>query len=329
MKPARSIVAPRRNAVVLAADAKIFPAAVFAAERLAALNDRADTDIIVFTDSAADRDRATALSLPFAVRPVAAPRGLAAASYFLRFVLLDAIAADYRRILYLDVDTWVESAALFALFDLDMAGHAFVGVRDAVVAFVPGLSERAQVLGGAETKYLNTGVLLVDAARYRAARVLARLQAIAREARRPLLHRDQSALNLLLRGDWLELSPAFNLLAVQWGTFVARVCPPVVVHFAGPAKPWHGPRFALDHPARAAMERWFPQSPWKDFLPRFVRLDALLDPSRAERQGSFDMDFPGKADFVRYLRETEFADERAGLTVLHREQLPPSDPVAD
>ena len=38
-----------RNAVVLTADAAIFPAAAFAATRLAMLNRRTDTDVIVFT----------------------------------------------------------------------------------------------------------------------------------------------------------------------------------------------------------------------------------------------------------------------------------------
>ncbi len=314
---------PARNAVVLAADARIFPAAVFAAERLAALNDRTDTDILVFTDSAADRDKAAALSLPFAVRPAVAPQGLRDAAFFLRFAILDGLARQYRRVLYLDVDIWVADARPFALFDLDMEGHAVAAVRDAVVAFIPGNSEREMTVGLHSTKYLNSGVLLVDGARYRADRIAARLDKIVRRAKTPFLHRDQSALNRLLRGDWLELSPCFNLLAAQWGTFVTRICPPAIVHFTGPSKPWQGPHFVYDHPARAAMERWFPGSAWKDFLPRFVDLSRVLDPSRAPRLGNFDMDFPGKPDFIRFLRETRFADETAGLSVLRRELLPP------
>jgi hypothetical protein len=66
--------ATRRNAVALAADARLFPAAVFAAARLASLNDRADTDIIVFTNADAEREKAAGLGLPFLVRPVIAPK---------------------------------------------------------------------------------------------------------------------------------------------------------------------------------------------------------------------------------------------------------------
>lgn len=311
-----------RNAVVLASDARIFPAAVFAAERLATLNPRADTDVLVFTDAAAERAKAAALSLPFAVRPAATPHGLSEAAFFLRFAILDELARSYRRILYLDVDIWAEDARLFALFDLDMQGHAIAAVRDAVVAFIPGNDERVTTVGTDSTKYLNSGVLLVDAARYRADGIAARLEKIVRRARRPFQHRDQSALNLLLKGDWLELSPCFNLLAAQWATFVPRVCPPVLVHFTGPSKPWHGPHFAYDHPARAAMEHWFPRSAWKDFLPRFVDLARVLDPAKAPRLGNFDMAFPGKAAFVAFLAETRFADETAGLTTLHRQFLP-------
>ena len=315
---------PARNAVVLAADQRIFPAAIFAAERLAALNHRSDTDIIVFTDCAAECDKANALSLPFDVRLVETPRGVAEASYYLRFTILDAIARDYRRILYVDVDMWFEDQRLFALFDLDMEGHAFAAVRDGVIAYTPGPPECATVLGPGKTKYLNAGLLLVDAAGYRSAKVSAKLKRLIRDPGRRLFYRDQSALNLLLGGNWLELSPCFNILAVQWNTFVTRVCPPVVVHFTGASKPWQGPHFTLDHPARAAMERWFPGSAWKDFLPRFVDLSRVLDPLQARRQANFDMEFSGKADYVRFLRETRFADEKAGLTALYRDRLPPA-----
>jgi hypothetical protein len=39
---------PRRNALVLVSDEKIFPAAVFNAVRLAQLNQRSDTDVILW-----------------------------------------------------------------------------------------------------------------------------------------------------------------------------------------------------------------------------------------------------------------------------------------
>lgn len=311
-------MAARRNAVVLAADARLFPAAVFAAERLARLNNRTDTDIAVFTNSEAAREQAAGLALPFAVRPVIAPKQFTDASFF-RLFALEALTGEYARVLYIDVDTWVEDARLFALFDLDMAGHPFAAVRDAVVAFVPGLSERVRVLGPNNTKYLNAGVLMVDAPRYASGKTLARLLKIIRGG--PLLHRDQSALNLLLKGDWLELSPAFNQFSIQWGTFVSRVCPPVVVHFTGAAKPWSGPKFRLAHPARAEMERYFPRSPWKDFLPGFVDLRAALQPSQPPAD-DFDGEFRGKDAYIRFLRETEFADVRAGIATLHLDRLP-------
>ena len=312
--------APARNAVVLATDANLFPAAAFAADRLAGLNNRGDTDVIVFTNSVAAREQALRLELPFAVKPVVAPKQFTDATFFRLFVL-EELAAAYRRVIYLDVDTWVESAALFALFDLDMRGKVLAAVRDAVVAFVPGLPERQMVLGPNGTKYLNAGVLMVDAERYGRDGVLTRLLRIIRKSGE-LLHRDQSALNILLQGDWLELSPAFNLFAIEWDTFVTRVVKPVVVHFAGEGKPWRGARFTLNHPARAAMESWFPKSPWKDFLPRFFTVRDALALASEQKPGNFDMAFRGKAAFVRYLRETEFADVTAGLTELHLGYLP-------
>jgi lipopolysaccharide biosynthesis glycosyltransferase len=313
-----------RQAIVFAADARIFPAAFFAAERLAGLRSRADTDILVFTDSHAEIEKARLHAKGFAVRHALLPQGRNEANYYLRFVLLDLLAPDYQRVLYLDVDTWVEDALLFDLLDIDMRGHAVAAVRDPVVAFVPGLSERRRILGANETKYLNTGVLLVDSAQFAARQIGRRVDQAIKATPRPFVHRDQSALNAVLQGDWLELSPAFNLLAVEWDTFVTRVAPPAIVHFAGPGKPWSGPAFTLAHPARSAMERYFRSSAWPSFLPGMVNLAAALDPSSGSRMGNFDMAFPGRAAFLRYLRETEFADVAAGLSPFYPQHIPPS-----
>src|SRR5436190_2150346 len=147
-----------RNAIVLASDGHLFPAAAFAAARLVGLKDRADTDVIVFTEPGAATSAAR-LPLPFATRPLTPPEGTNLSPHYLRFFIPEALPT-YERILYLDTDTYAEDARLFRLFDLDMGGHVFAGVRDAVIAFVPGSDELSAILGPGNTRYMNSGVLL-------------------------------------------------------------------------------------------------------------------------------------------------------------------------
>ena len=318
-----------RNAVILGSDEKLFPAAAFAAERLAALNPRDDTDIILFTDSVRELEAAAALTLPYQVRPIVRPsEGRVVDPVYLRYFLPEALRGEYRRLLYIDVDTWVENDRPFALFDLAMGGHPLAGVRDACVAYLRDAQEMASVR--AETygnKYLNSGVLMIDTERFVAADIFAKLIALVADTRTPLLHRDQSALNLMFKGDWLELSPGYNMMPPTWRSDIRRVFDPVIVHFAGALKPWHGPRFIIDHPARAAMERYFPTSRWKGFLTQYFSLrDALAaaqsQPAPPQRDFHFGMEFPSRPIFLDYLRNTPFADVEAGLTTPHLDLLP-------
>lgn len=311
-----------RNAVVLVTDEAIFPAAMFAAHRLAALKNRDDTDIIVFTDANRQLPAANAMHLPFQLAPMIYPQGVRLPPEYYRLFLPNFLGKHYRRILYVDVDTYAENSGLYALFDLDMRGRLIGAVRDWLVAFGARQSELDATLGGRHAKYLNSGVLLIDCEAYVAREALLGLLEIVRVGAAQSIYRDQSALNTFLRGDWLELSPAFNMFIAGWNSPLSRICEPVITHFAGQKKPWHGPHFRSDHPARAEMERFFPASPWKGFLPRFFNVRDAIDLGTEGKPDGMDWAFKANSPFVRYLRETEFADVTAGLTTLHLEHLP-------
>jgi hypothetical protein len=68
---------PRRNALVLVSDEKIFPAAVFNAVRLAQLNQRSDTDVILFSDwtQGISAAKPTYPRVDFRQVPTSLPRG--------------------------------------------------------------------------------------------------------------------------------------------------------------------------------------------------------------------------------------------------------------
>ena len=266
-----------RKAIVLVADEKIFPAAIFAVRRLASLNYRADTDIIVFTDSDRDLQIARAEKTPYHVSPMLFPEGIRATAAYFRLFIPNLLDKTHERVLYLDVDTYAESSKLFGLLDLPMRGYFIAAVRDLVIAYLPDQRELDATLSGGHTKYLNTGVLLIDTQAYNASGAIVRIVNQIKQSAVARGYPDQTVLNRELDGNWLELSPSFNMFLSALGSRVSQAFEPVITHFAGRTKPWHGPRFTSLHPARAEMERFFPRSPWKNFLPKFSALRDFSD----------------------------------------------------
>ncbi len=123
-----------RNAVVLTSDARLFPAAAFVADRLSGLNNRADTDILVYTDSDADIAIAGTFGVRFGARKIDPAlangfrtRGQMSRAAYYWFFVPQRIGDAYERVLYMDVDTYPETDKVFALFDLDMRGCVFAG----------------------------------------------------------------------------------------------------------------------------------------------------------------------------------------------------------
>jgi len=312
-----------RNAVVVITDAKIFPAAMFLAGRLIAMNPRQDTDIVVYTNAAANRALAERLKWPIVFERMENPKGINLPVHYFRIFVPDLLRDRYRRILYIDVDTWIEDARPFALFDLDMRGKAIAAVRDLVVAFdLDTDGELAGTIGAGKTTYFNSGVLLIDIAAYLALQPIARMTALAgRHVGKRSFH-DQAVLNAFFRDRWLELSPAFNFFAAALSGPLARAFPPSITHFAGRDKPWHGPRFTASHPARREMERWVVASPWPRFLSRFVSVgDAMSLAPRRPPDGLSRFLTPQSAALL-HLHETAFADVDAGITHPNLDALP-------
>ena len=318
-----------QKAVVLVADAKNFAPAVFVVNRLKSLNPPSDTDLVIVSDS--DRDIALATEYGLGCRLVRFDLGLIERSFpvdghltqaaYYRVFLPHTFAAEYGRILYLDCDTYPQEPTIFGVLDVNMHGFAVGGVQDFWSFLGPASAPPM-------TKTLNSGVLLIDTRRYLDLRLQASVLEIvaSSSSEKPML--DQEAINRALAGDFLPLSPSFNMSGPFWTSFVRRVCQPVIVHFAGPIKPWHGPRFSVEHPARAEMERFLPQTPWKSFLTQHYGLEQAR---KHINQRGFGVGHVAPhqhttvledSRIVTYLQTTVFADVAAGLTTLKLEHLP-------
>jgi lipopolysaccharide biosynthesis glycosyltransferase len=306
------------NAVAVVADKAFFPPAVFLVENLARLNPPADVATILLSDSIEDLRVAQAWGAHSELRVlessrVLPPAGRLSGAAFYRLFLPEALSS-FDRIIYLDTDVYVESDLLWRLFDLDMAGHAIAAVRDFQDIYSPGTKRDAELIGS--LKCLNSGMMLIDTQLY--LRQSLRERFIQTSQSRSAM--DQHAINMTLRGDWLELSPAFNMTPRGYAAGFPSVFPPVVTHFAGPTKPWHGPAFSMDHPARREMERFFPGTPWRGFLAAHYDFNKAWKSTRPAALPALPAAFTQA--LRSYIAETRFADVEQGLTAPRSGYLP-------
>lgn len=183
----------------------------------------------------------------------------------LRLYMHDALAADAGRALYLDCDM-VVLGDLETLWELPLRGNTLAAARD--IAGDP--DEHAAISAGA---YFNSGLLVVDLARWRSRAISARCQSFLDERLGELRYPDQDALNHALADDWLELEPAWNVQSSIYGALderpahLASLQPalaealrhPRVIHYTGDVKPWHA---SSQHPLRDVFLHYSGRTPW-------------------------------------------------------------------
>jgi lipopolysaccharide biosynthesis glycosyltransferase len=141
---------------------------------------------------------------------------------------------------------------------------------------------------------------------------------------------DEHALNALLDGDFVELSPVWNMRpAKRWHAVTHEIARPVIVHHVGEDKPWrrYGYRKRLfpDRTAYQLYESFLKGTPWSGWLDeqwtardlgktfawevrRLKRrvLGRSTEPSKAQRRAYIDA-------FRRYCAEGRFADVEQGI----------------
>lgn len=162
---------------------------------------------------------------------------------YLRLLVPGALPPEVERVLYLDCDTMCTNS-LAPLFELDMGGVPLGAVRDPFnrrlldMGGIPGLATYDHM--DPYALYFNSGVLLIDVARWKECEVtetaLAYLARHAHESRYP----DQDALNFAVYGNWLRLPHRWNDL-MAWRLepeFGGKLSDSAIIHSAGPIKPW-------------------------------------------------------------------------------------------
>src|SRR3989344_3795219 len=172
---------------------------------------------------------------------------LSQTAYFLpievyyRIAVARILPPTYRKAIYLDCDVVVRGD-ITELFNVDLAGKTAGVVADCFQDerrnHLKKLCESIPALGTPEElMYFNSGVLLIDLDLWRKRGIEEKLFKFIRENPGKLWAADQDALNIVLPGDYRQLSAKYNLIAEDPRQKNEKN--PVIVHFAGGSKPWY------------------------------------------------------------------------------------------
>jgi len=171
-------------------------------------------------------------------------------SNYYRLYAADIIQED--RCLYLDSDL-VVTGPLDSIIDLDLDGCYLGAVEN------PGFVGQNELRMNPDSKYFNSGVMLINLKKWRTKGVRENVLKTVREIPEAIQFVDQCGLNSVIDGKWCELPAEYNVQSCflegklpEAVSSVDEVMNRVkVIHFTGSSKPWH---FVNKHPFRA--EYW-------------------------------------------------------------------------
>lgn len=142
-----------------------------------------------------------------------------------------------RRVIYLDCDVMVK-APIEDLWHIDLEGRTIAAAPDAWGGFFSvGHDMRANAdLYDPAARFFNSGVMLIDLARWREHDFGGKLSYMGRNGTLARLYHDQGFLNLVLRDDVTQLHWRWNLTSPKPEH---ERLGGAIFHYTGRARPWH------------------------------------------------------------------------------------------
>jgi lipopolysaccharide biosynthesis glycosyltransferase len=348
-----------KHAICLCVDARMLIPALFVADgvRKAALAREQTFDLIVFVPAedvdGSHREWAARRGITLrhdidvsSVRDIVIRQSRLSTATLMKLLLPQHLAGEYEKILYLDADLVVEDDVT-SLFGLDMGGFAIAAVPTGRTWAHVTDRERAwwlkhfRELGmTAPYRYFNTGVMLIDVATWNRQELTRRTVEFIRQNPDVCYLPDEDALNAVLDGKLLEVSPIWNTrpAGIQGGG--SGDLEPVIVHFIGPVKPWmrfrknkglfqHSDAYRRyeDFLRDTSWSAWLGQQwTWRDLWQAVGQTAKKLF---SRHTGSASPEAEQQAERRRYYAETAFADVEQGIAVRDGSRLrlaPPPTP---
>jgi lipopolysaccharide biosynthesis glycosyltransferase len=156
---------------------------------------------------------------------------------YARLIIDQLVDPSIERVLYLDCDILVR-APIENLYEIDLDDHPIAAARDTLGPFIVGgrdLRNNRDLFDIADP-YFNAGVILIDLARWRDARLLERLETMLADGTMERIYYDQDFLNLVFKHDWLRLAPAWNVIDARHAHEGLDLN---IMHYTAEQKPWH------------------------------------------------------------------------------------------
>ncbi len=192
------------------------------------------------------------------------PHHFSKANYYR--LLLPELIPFTKKAIYLDADIIVVSS-LAEFLDFDLKDKVLAAVVDPIYKWKSelGMSDSAT--------YFNSGVMLINLDLWKELDITKKAFEFIANHPEKIRFVDQCALNAVIDGDYLELTPRFNQQAIlyregfdfgetAWTNDQIReaVDSPILIHYTGPSKPWE---YNSNHPRKAEYWKIQKDSPFR------------------------------------------------------------------
>jgi lipopolysaccharide biosynthesis glycosyltransferase len=135
---------------------------------------------------------------------------------YMRVLAPNALPASVNKMIYLDVDMIVQED-ISKLWHIDLRDHIFGAVIDfaeVVSTSWAGIPNYKELGMAPDTKYFNSGMMLINIEKWKAANITRRVMDCVHENLENVRMADQYGLNVVLVNQWLEIDRRWNTYSV-------------------------------------------------------------------------------------------------------------------
>lgn len=202
---------------------------------------------------------------------------------YARLLIPTLLPSDCNRAIYIDSDVVVEGD-ISDLWDIPLASKSVAAVRDRIgtVGSSGGLANYEELGINPASPYFNSGLLLLDVARWRNLDISSKVFSYLRTHAAHLQMGDQDGLNAVLHDDWIELPSRWNQQIIPLALRRGRESVALphreeggVLHYISGEKPWlpncryDEKKFFFKYLDKTSWSGWR-VSKWREYSRRFV-----------------------------------------------------------
>lgn len=180
---------------------------------------------------------------------------------YTRLFIPNFIEESIKKVIFLDVDM-IMLEEISKLWTIDLEGKTVAAVQDQFIQVVSrwgGLANHEQLGIPADTKYFNSGLMVIDIDQWKKEDVTNRVIKSVSDHKEHSLFGDQYGLNVILNEQWKLLNPLWNRFAYS------EEERPFLIHFTGRKPIYKSYEFSEKY--KDIFYTYLRQTGWKNFKP--------------------------------------------------------------